>query len=170
MEASILSSRSSIIASIIIVVVVFGAVGGFIFMTNPYVPAKIGVVVTEPGFGDLSMADQVDTGLRELGGDIVVDYETFTAADISEAGTIIDGLAASGEYDLIVVIGGELAGELAAVAADYPNQKFACIGGEVVADNVFSTTFKQHEGAFLAGVLAALASVGNDNRTGSNII
>jgi len=170
MEASSLSSRSSIIASIIIVVVVFSAVGGFIFMTNPYVPARIAVVVSEPGFGDLSMADQVDTGLRELGGDIVVDYERFEAAGITEAGTIIDELAASGAYDLIVVIGGELAGELAAVASDYPAQKFACIGGQVVADNVFSTTFNMHEGAFLAGVLAALASIGDENRTGTGIL
>lgn len=170
MEASHLSSRSSIIASIIIVVVVFGAVGGFIFMTNPYVPAKIGVVVTEPGFGDLSMADQVDTGLRELGGDIVVDYVYFTAADISAAGTIIEELSVSGEYDLIVVIGGELAGELSSVASNHPNQKYAMIGGEVVADNVYSTSFKQHEAAFLAGVLAALASIGDENRTGSKIV
>ncbi len=50
-------------------------------MTNPYVPAKISIVVTEPGFGDLSMADQVLTGLEELGGDIVVDIEYFTATD-----------------------------------------------------------------------------------------
>jgi len=139
-------------------------------MTNPYIPAKIGVVVTEPGFGDLSMADQVETGLRELGGDIVVDYTYFTVADIPEAGTILETMSVSGEYDLIVVIGGELAGELAAVASNHPNQKYACIGGEVVADNVYSTTFKQHEAAFLAGVLAALVSIGNENRTGSNIV
>ena len=165
-----MSSRSSILASIIIVVVVFSAVGGFIFMTNPYVPAKIGVVVTEPGFGDLSMADQVQTGLRELGGDIVVDYEYFIAEDITEAGTILEELSVSGEFDLIVVIGGELAGELAAVASNHPTQKFALIGGEVVADNVYSTSFRQHEAAFLAGVLAALASIGDENRTGTNIV
>ena len=170
MEASILSSRSSIIASIIIVVVVFSAVGGFIFMTNPYVPAKIGVVVTEPGYGDLSMADQVLTGLRELGGDMVVDYEYHTAADIAEAGTIITEMSVAGDYDLIVVIGGELAGELSSIASGYPNQKYACIGGEVDADNVYSATFEQHEGAFLAGVLAALSSLGDENRTGTGVV
>jgi basic membrane protein A len=163
-----LSSRSSIVASVIIVVVVFSAVGGFIFMTNPYVPAKIAVVVTEPGFGDLSMADQVLTGLHELGGDIVVDYEYFTAEDIAEAQTIIED--ASGNYDLIIVIGGELTGILETVADLHPNQKYAFIGGEVVADNVYSTTFLQHEGAFLAGVLAAHVSVGDENRTATSII
>jgi basic membrane lipoprotein Med (substrate-binding protein (PBP1-ABC) superfamily) len=170
MEAYHLSSRSSILASVIIVVVVFSAVGGFIFMTNPYVPAKIAVITTEPGFGDLSMADQVLTGLEELGGDIVVDYEYFTATDQADAQTILETQSASGAWDLIVVIGGDLVDELQTVAANNPNQKYAFIGGEVVADNVFSTTFKQHEGAYLAGALAALASVGDENRTGTSIV
>lgn len=139
-------------------------------MTNPYVPAKIGVVASEPGFGDLSMADQVDTGLRELGGDIVVDYEYFIATDETEAGVIITQLSNSGGYDLIVVVGGELADVLKPIADAHLNQKYACIGGEVDGDNVFSTTFKQHEGAFLAGVLAALASLGDENRTGTSIV
>jgi basic membrane lipoprotein Med (substrate-binding protein (PBP1-ABC) superfamily) len=170
MEAYHLSSRSSIVASVIIVIVVFSAVGGFIFMTNPYVPAKIAVVTTEPGFGDLSMADQVLAGLEELGGDIVVDYEYFTATDQANAQTILETESASLTWDLIVVVGGELADELQTVAANNPNQKYAFIGGEVVADNVFSSTFKQHEGAYLAGALAALASVGDENRTGTSIV
>lgn len=164
-----MSSRSSILASVIIVVVVFAGIGGFIFMTNPYVPAKISVVVSEPGFGDLSMADQVLTGLEELGGDIVADIEYYTAASQAEAQSIMESNSTSGEYDLIVVIGGELADELQTVAANHVNQRFAFIGGEVVAANVFSATFVQQEGAYLAGALAALSCVGDENRTGSSV-
>ncbi|MGY5880296.1 MAG: BMP family ABC transporter substrate-binding protein [Candidatus Thorarchaeota archaeon] len=164
-----MSSRSSILASVIIVVVVFAGVGGFIFMTNPYVPAKISIVVTEPGFGDLSMADQVRTGLDELAGDIVVDYEYFTAANQADAQVILETNSSSGYYDLIVVIGGELVDELQTVAANNPNQKYAFIGGEVVADNVYSTTFVQHEAAYLAGALAALTCVGDANRSASGV-
>ncbi|TFH00197.1 MAG: BMP family ABC transporter substrate-binding protein, partial [Candidatus Thorarchaeota archaeon] len=170
MEAYHLSSRSSILASVIIVVVVFSAVGGFIFMTNPYVPAKIAVVTMEPGFGDLSVADQILTGLEELAGDIVVDYEYFTATNQAETQTILETISTSGVYDLIVVIGGELVDELQTVAANHLNQKYAFIGGLVVADNVFSTTFLQHEAAFVAGALAALVSVGDENRTGTSIV
>jgi len=170
MEASILSSRSNIITSVIIVVLVFSAVGGFIFMTNPYVPAKIAVVVNEPGFGDLTMADQVDTGLDELSGDIVVDYTRFTATDEANAAVILEEISVSNEYDLIIVIGGELGNELQTVAANHLNQKYVFIGGEIVASNVISATFLQHEAAFLAGVLAALASIGDVNRTGTGIV
>jgi len=116
------------------------------------------------------MADQVMTGLEEIGGDVVVDYEYFFAEDLADAGTIIEQISAAHAYDLIIVIGGDLAGELASVASSYPNQKYACIGGEVVAENVFSATFNQNEAAFLAGVLAALTSIGDENRTGTGII
>ena len=143
--------------------------GGFIFTTNPYVPAKIAVVTMEPGFGDLSMADQVLTGLEELGGDIVVDFEYFTATNQADTQTILETISTSGYYDLIVVIGGELVDELQTVAANNPTQKYAFIGGEVVADNVYSATFVLHEAAFLAGALAALSSVGDENRTGSSV-
>ena len=139
-------------------------------MSNPYVPAKIAVVVNEPGFGDLTMADQVLTGLEELGGHIVVDYTYFTATDEANAAVILEEISVSNEYDLIVVIGGELANELQSVAAIHLNQKYAFIGGEVVADNVFSASFLQHEAAFLAGVLAALTSIGDVNRTGTGIV
>ncbi len=170
MEASILSSRSSIITSVIIVVLVFSAVGGFIFMSNPYVPAKVAVVVNEPGFGDLSMADQVDTGLDNLAGDIVVDYTRIIATDEDNAAVILEEISASGEYDLIVVIGGELSNELQTVAANHLNQKYVFIGGEIIADNIISATFLQHEAAYLAGVLAAYASIGDANRTGTGIV
>jgi len=139
-------------------------------MTNPYVPARIAVVTTEPGFGDHSMADQVLTGLEDLASDIVVDYEYFIATDQSDAQSILETNSTSGVYDLIVVIGGELIDELQTVAASNPNQKYAFIGGEVVADNVYSTSFREYQGAFLAGALAAMTSVGNENRTGTSII
>jgi len=139
-------------------------------MTNPYVPARIAVVTTEPGFGDHSMADQVLAGLNELASDIVVDYEYFIATDQSNAQSILETNSTSGVYDLIVVIGGELHDELQAVAANHLTQKYAFIGGEVIAENVYSATFQEGEGAFLAGALAALASVGDENRTGTSIV
>lgn len=139
-------------------------------MTNPFVPAKIAVVVNEPGFGDLTMADQVATGLDELAGDIVVDYSYFTATDEANAAVILEEISVANEYDLIIVIGGELGNELQTVAANHLNQKYAFIGGEIIADNVISATFLQHEAAFLAGVLAALASIGDENRTGTGIV
>ena len=58
-----MSSRPGLLPSLIIVLVVFGAMGGFLFLFYRYDPPKIAVVVMAPGFGDLSMADQAGEGL-----------------------------------------------------------------------------------------------------------
>ncbi len=164
----ILNSRSSILASVIIIVLVFSVVGSYVFLTNQYVPPDVVVVTVEPGFGDLSMADQVDLGLHELSGDLVVSIEYRVAANQGDAQTILEELASSGIYELIIVVGEDLAEAVQAVASNHLAQRFAFIGGSVSASNVISTIFSQYEAAFLAGALAAYMSSGNTNR--SNIV
>jgi basic membrane protein A len=162
----ILSSRSSVIASAIIVALIFSAVGGYVFLTNQYAPSNIAVVMLQPGRGDMSMVDQVVEGLQELQGDVTVNYEYFEAVNADGAQDIMENLASQGTYDLIIVIGQELAQKLQTVASTHTNQKFAFIGGTVIADNVISATFAQHEAAFIAGSLAAFISVQNVNCSG----
>jgi basic membrane lipoprotein Med (substrate-binding protein (PBP1-ABC) superfamily) len=162
----ILSSRSSIIASVIIVILVFSGVGSYVFLTNQYVPPDIAVVVVDPGFGDLSMADQVDLGLHELAGDVVVNYDYRTATSQANAQAILEELASSGLYELIIVIGSDLADEVQTVASNHLSQNFGFIGGSVSASNVISAVFSEYEAAFLAGALAAYVSVGNTIRSG----
>jgi basic membrane protein A len=162
----ILSSRSNLIASILIVALVFTAVGGYVFLTNQYVPPQVAVVVTEPGFGDHSMADQVLEGLENLAGDITVNYTYRIAADADAAQSIMEQLASSRGYDLIVVVGQNLEGPVQTVSAAYPNQKFAMIGGSVSGSNVVSATFAQQQAAFIAGVVAAFVAVGDSARSG----
>jgi basic membrane protein A len=58
----------------------------------------------------------------------------------------------------IVGIGFPQAGSIAAVAKDFPNLRFAIIDMVVDAPNVQSFVFREHEGSFLVGVMAALAS------------
>ena len=43
-------------------------------------------------------------------------------------------------------------------AAQNPDMKFAIVDGEVKANNVRSLLFAEHEGSFIVGALAALAS------------
>ena len=161
-----MSSRSGVISSVIIVILVFTAVGGFVFLTNQYVPSNIAVVVIEPGFGDRSMADQAYEGLFEV--DVVVSYDFRVAEDVEDLENIINTLAQEGNHDLILVIGTRvgLADAVDRVAADHPNQRFGFVGGFVDQPNVASATFVENEGAFLAGTLAAYLAVGSSNRTG----
>ncbi|MHA2147021.1 MAG: BMP family ABC transporter substrate-binding protein [Candidatus Thorarchaeota archaeon] len=162
----ILSSRPSVISSVIIVILVFSAVGGYVFISNQYAPSNVAVVVIDPGFGDRSMADQAYDGLFTV--DVVIDYDFRVAEDVADLTDIIDTIASNRNHDLILVIGTEvgLAAAVESVAGDNPNQRFGFVGGFVDQPNVASATFAHDEAAFLAGALAAFLAVDNVNRSG----
>jgi basic membrane protein A len=153
---------------------VFGALGGILFLTSPYEPSKVAVVVMDPAFGDMSRADQVLEGMTEFRRDVSVQYfvpgnvpdYAISVGDppttLNEAQDLLENLAASGEYSLIIVVGEELAPALQSVADDYPSQKFGMIGAAINADNVISATFATEEAAFLAGALAAFLAAEED--------
>src|SRR5262249_57842916 len=58
-------------------------------------------------------------------------------------------------YDLIIGVGFAQAPIMNDVARDYPNLKFAIIDGVIDTPNVASLIFKEHEGSFLVGMIAA---------------
>lgn len=61
-------------------------------------------------------------------------------------------------FDLIIGVGFAQAPIMEQVAKDYPNIQFAIIDGVSELPNVASLVFKEHEGAYLVGILAAKAS------------
>lgn len=148
------------LTSLVIVIVIFGSVGAFLYVTNQYRPPQIAIVVLDPGFGDLSMADQAQIGMNQISGNFTVQYvipSPYPKTAV-EAETLMRSLASSGQYNLIVVIGQKLTSALNSTAAAYPHQKFAMIGGNVTLPNVACGIFHSEQAAFLAGVLAALLS------------
>jgi basic membrane protein A and related proteins len=58
----------------------------------------------------------------------------------------------------IVGIGFPQASSIAKVAAEFPRLRFAIVDAVVDAPNVQSFVYREHEGAFLVGMLAAMAS------------
>lgn len=58
----------------------------------------------------------------------------------------------------IVAIGFSMGSTMERVAKDFPKTQFAIIDAVVNLPNVQSITFKEHEGSFLVGVMAAMAS------------
>jgi basic membrane protein A len=58
----------------------------------------------------------------------------------------------------IVMTGFAFASTLDTVAQDYPETKFAIIDGVVDQPNVQSVVFQEHEGGYLVGIAAAMAS------------
>ena len=68
-------------------------------------------------------------------------------------------------YDLVIGVGFAQGPIMQMVATDYPNVRFAIIDGVILEDdgktpkkNVASLVFKEHEGSYLVGVIAARTS------------
>ncbi len=61
-------------------------------------------------------------------------------------------------YDLIIGIGFAQAPIMENVAKDYPNINFAIVDGVSTLPNVASLVFKEHEGSYLVGLIAARKS------------
>lgn len=61
-------------------------------------------------------------------------------------------------YDLIIGIGFAQTPIIELVAKDYPNIRFAIVDGVSNLPNVASLVFKEHEGSYLVGMLAAKSS------------
>jgi basic membrane protein A len=62
------------------------------------------------------------------------------------------------DFDLIIGVGFAQEPIMQKVAKDYPNIQFAIIDGVSKLPNVASLIFKEHEGSYLVGILAAKAS------------
>ncbi|MEW5849053.1 MAG: BMP family ABC transporter substrate-binding protein [Myxococcota bacterium] len=123
---------------------------------------KVGLVFDIGGRGDKSFNDAADRGLvraqKELGAVTEV-LEPGAGADREGA---MRQLAAKG-VDLVIGVGFLFTDDVNRLAADFPQQKFACVDytvtpGKAVPPNVLALKFKEEEGSFLVGALAALIS------------
>jgi basic membrane protein A len=149
------------VISLVIIGIIFGSVGVAILLAAPYEPSRVAVVILAPGFGDMSKADTIYEGMDEIAGDVSVQFITPDPLPTTEqdARDYLETYASRANYyDLIIAVGEDLSDELQTVATNFPDQKFAMIGGNVNLDNVASATFASQEGAFIGGVVAAFAA------------
>ena len=167
-----MSSRVNLLTSLVIVIIVFGAVGGILLISNPFEPNSVVLVGLAPGRGDYSVTDQAWEGMLEIAGDIALDIEVPDEfpETTAEAGILLEGYAATGRYELIIVLGRDLVSTLEDVAENFPAQRFALVGGQSDADNIVSATFAIEEAAFLGGVLAAFLAADDEDRKNIGII
>ncbi len=109
------------------------------------------------GLGDKSFNDSAYRGLTEaktrLGAEIEV-LQSKSAADYQPNLTVL----ADEDYDEIFAIGFLMSEDLAQVAKTYPRRNFAIVDAVVDQPNVTSITFREQDGSFLAGALAAMMS------------
>ncbi len=121
------------------------------------VPARVAVVLSVGGLGDGSFNDLAFAGLKRAITEFGVEGIVGEPADHAEDEKYLELYAREG-YDLVVAVGFLMKSKLDKVAPHYPETKFLLIDNLSDCENVRSYSFREHEGSFLVGALAALKS------------
>ncbi|WP_180827292.1 BMP family lipoprotein [Bacillus sp. UMB0728] len=120
---------------------------------------KIGILLSTTGLGDDSFNDSAFRGLErardELG--VLFDYKEAPDGDLEEKLTEL----VEEKNDLVIGLGFTAQEPLEKIAKKYPKQQFLLIDAVSELPNIASITFKEHEGSFLVGMAAAMASRSN---------
>ncbi|MEF9932797.1 MAG: BMP family ABC transporter substrate-binding protein [Cetobacterium sp.] len=118
---------------------------------------RVGLVLSTGGLGDKSFNDSAYRGLEKAKKELGIEFKFVEPASPAEDEEFLREYA-DADYDLIIGTGFLMTDALKSVANDYPNKKFAIIDDVVELPNVRSLNFKDQEGSFLMGALAAMMS------------
>ena len=138
----------------------FGAAAlATIMVAAPALAAEVkpAVVYDLGGKNDQSFNQSAFQGAEAYKKDTGTDYRDFEIQNDTQREQALRRFAERG-YDPIVAIGFSQAEALKKVAPEFPETKFAIVDMVVDLPNVRSIVFKEHEGSFLVGLLAAKAS------------
>ena len=121
-------------------------------------PYRVGLVFDVGGKGDRSFNDSAWEGLQRAARDFPLKISDFEPGQDADREVGLRKLAARG-YDMVIGVGFLFTEAIGSVAADYPDVKFVLVDG-VIKDqpNVASLVFREQEGSFLVGAIAALTS------------
>jgi basic membrane protein A and related proteins len=114
------------------------------------------MVTDTMGLGDQNFNDLADKGGKQAAEAFGNSWQVIESQDASQ---YVPNLTAAAEQsDLAIGVGFLLTDAITAVAQQFADKKFLLIDSVSEAENVRSVTFKEQEGAFLAGVVAGLTT------------
>lgn len=94
-------------------------------------------------------------GMQRAAKDLGCDAKLLESHEQADYRTNLSNLAEA-KYDLVVALGYMMEEAMAKASADYPNTKFAIVDGNAPnLPNALALKFREQEGSFLAGYLAA---------------
>ena len=106
---------------------------------------------------DKSFNEAAYTGAEKFTADTGVAYRDFEIQNDSQREQALRNFAKRGQSP-IVAIGFSQANAVEKVAKEFPDIQFAIVDMVVDLPNVRSIVFKEHEGSYIVGMLAAMAS------------
>lgn len=126
---------------------------------------SVAMVTDVGGVDDKSFNQSAWEGIQQFGEENNLEkgdggYDYLQSASDADYNTNLNNLIRR-DFDVVFGIGFLMEGAVAEIAAQQPDAQIAIIDAVVDAPNVASVMFKEQEGAFLAGVAAALMTESN---------
>jgi len=157
-------SKFNRILALVLVLVVAVSVVGLAGCKTKQTP-KVGLAFDVGGLGDKSFNDSANAGLERAVTEFKLGDQEYTYLEPAEGGAdreqLLRTLAEQG-YGFVIANGFLFTDALIKVTAEFPNTKFAMTDGYVAnlteASNLLCWGFAEHEGSFLVGIAAAMAS------------
>ncbi|MBP2311037.1 BMP family lipoprotein [Azospirillum soli] len=125
-----------------------------VLAAEEFVPA---VVFDQGGKFDKSFNEAAYNGAERFKKETGIAYRDFEVTNASQREQALRNMARRGAT-VITAVGFAQTAAVDKVSREFPNTKFCLIDDKLELPNVQSVTFKEHEGSFLVGMLAALAS------------
>lgn len=121
---------------------------------------SVAMVTDVGGVDDKSFNQSAWEGIQQFGEENGLEqgdggYDYLQSASDADYNTNLNNLIRR-DFDLVFGIGFLMEGAISEIAEQQPDAQLAIIDAVVEKPNVASVMFKEHEGAFLAGVAAAL--------------
>ena len=120
---------------------------------------KPGVVYDLGSKFDKSFNEGVYNGAAKFRTDTGIEFREFEVQTDSQRVQALRNFARRGR-DPILAVGFQYASAMDKVAPEFPDTRFAVIDAVVERPNVQSIVFREHEGSFIVGILAAMAAEG----------
>ena len=106
---------------------------------------------------DKSFNEAAYNGAERFKEETGIEYLEFEVTNESQRDQALRRMARRGA-NVVVAVGFSFATPLEQIATEFPDTKFVIIDAVVEQPNVQSVVFKEHEGSFLVGMAAAMAS------------
>ena len=122
----------------------------------------VGLVFDVGGRGDKSFNDAAYAGLERAKTELGIAYQTLETGEGADREAQLRQLAASGSK-LVFGVGFLFSDDIRQLAKEFPDVKFACIDftvkpNDTLPPNLAALTFREQEGSYLVGALAALVT------------
>lgn len=144
----------------------FGALFLSVFATTPSLAAeapkkiKVGLVLDKGGRDDKSFNASAFKGASDAEKKLGITLKVVESSDDASLEPSLRTFAQRG-FDLVIGIGFVQQGPVEKVSKEFPKVNFVLVDSLVELPNVRSVIFKEHEGGYLVGAIAALSSKTN---------